>query len=53
MGLPSTWTVNRKSVERAVATGLESIKARQAMRLSVWAAEHFYLSAESSCVEQS
>ena len=53
MGLPSTWTVNRKSVERAVATGLESIKARQAMRLSVWAAEHFYLSAESSYVEQS
>lgn len=38
-------------IQRAITSGLASLKAVNPLRLSEWAAEHFYLSAESSYVE--
>ena len=52
MALPLTWTANQKAIDRAVATGLKALRAEPPLRLSQWAEEHFYLSAESSYVEQ-
>lgn len=39
-------------IHRAIKRGLSTFEAAVPMRLSEWAAEHFYLSAESSYVEQ-
>lgn len=40
------------AIQNAITSGLTSLKAPPVMRLSQWAAEHFYLSAESSYVEK-
>lgn len=39
-------------IRRAIRSGLLPLKAVEPLRLSQWAARHFYLSAESSYVEQ-
>jgi phage terminase large subunit GpA-like protein len=39
-------------IRRAIRSGLRPLEAVAPLRLSQWAAEHFYLSAESSYVEQ-
>lgn len=39
-------------IQRAIRSGLKPLEATAPMRLSAWAAEHFYLSAESSYVEK-
>ncbi len=39
-------------IDRAITKGLESLAAVPPIRLSEWAEKHFYLSAESSYVEQ-
>jgi phage terminase large subunit GpA-like protein len=44
----SSW---KTRVKRAIRRGLSVMKAQPPMRLSKWAAEHFYLSAESSYTE--
>jgi phage terminase large subunit GpA-like protein len=38
-------------IQKAIRQGLRSLEAPEPMRLSQWAAKHFYLSAESSYVE--
>lgn len=38
-------------INRAISRGLTPLRAPRALRLSEWAAEHFYLSAESSYTE--
>lgn len=38
-------------IQKAISRGLKSLEAPEPMRLSEWAAKHFYLSAESSYVE--
>lgn len=48
----ATSKMDLKEIERAIAAGLESLAAVEPMRLSEWAAKNFYLSAESSYVEQ-
>ncbi len=40
-------------IHRAIRSGLKPLEAAPPMRLSEWAARHFYLSAESSYVEKS
>lgn len=42
-----------RAIQASIKKGLEPLEAAPPMRLSEWAAEHFYLSAESSYVEQS
>jgi len=44
----SSWTFR---LSRAIRRGLSTLKARPPLRLSQWAAESFYLSAESSYTE--
>ncbi|KRB73454.1 phage terminase large subunit family protein [Noviherbaspirillum sp. Root189] len=44
--------MDMSEIHRAVRAGLRSLEAVEPMRLSEWAAKHFYLSAESSYVEQ-
>ncbi len=39
-------------INRAIRSGLKTLEAAAPLRLSEWAARHFYLSAESSYVEQ-
>lgn len=39
-------------ISRAIRSGLKPLEAKPPLRLSEWAAEHFYLSAESSYQEQ-
>lgn len=39
-------------IQKAITKGLSALAAPTPMSLSAWAAEHFYLSAESSYVEQ-
>lgn len=39
-------------IQRAISRGLNALAAPPPMQLSRWAADHFYLSAESSYVEQ-
>lgn len=39
-------------IQRAIRSGLKPLEASAPMRLSEWAARHFYLSAESSYVEK-
>ncbi len=43
---------NRTAVARAVRRGLATFAATEPMTLREWAEKHFYLSAESSQVEQ-
>lgn len=38
-------------IQKAIRSGLKSLEAPEPIRLSQWAAKHFYLSAESSYVE--
>lgn len=45
---PHTWPELRDSIRAAVVAGLEALKVPEPMSLSQWAAQHFYLSAESS-----
>jgi len=40
-------------IQRAIRSGLKTLEAPEPIRLSEWAAKHFYLSAESSYVEGS
>lgn len=44
--------MDMSEIHRAVRAGLKSLEAVEPMRLSEWAAKNFYLSAESSYVEQ-
>lgn len=44
--------MDMSEIHRAVRAGLKSMEAVEPMRLSEWAAKNFYLSAESSYVEQ-
>lgn len=44
--------MDMSEIFRAVKSGLRTLEAVEPMRLSEWAARHFYLSAESSYVEQ-
>lgn len=44
--------MDMSEIHRAVRAGLRSLEAVEPMRLSEWAAKNFYLSAESSYVEQ-
>ncbi len=43
--------MDRAEIAQAIARGLSPLKAPSALRLSQWAAAHFYLSAESSYTE--
>ncbi len=44
--------INRAGIQEAITRGLESLASPPPMSLSQWSADHFYLSAESSYVEQ-
>lgn len=44
--------MDRTEISKAIKRGLQTLEAAAPMRLSQWAAKHFYLSAESSYVEQ-
>ncbi|SDV48697.1 phage terminase large subunit family protein [Chitinasiproducens palmae] len=45
-------TIQRTEIQKAVTRGLKSLATAPPMTLSEWASDHFYLSAESSYVEQ-
>lgn len=40
------------AIQQAISSGLRTLECAAPLRLSEWAAQHFYLSAESSYVEQ-
>jgi phage terminase large subunit GpA-like protein len=44
--------MNLDRIRKAIRTGLDPLAAPEPLRLSEWAAEHFYLSTESSYVRQ-
>ncbi|CAN7265529.1 phage terminase large subunit family protein [Caballeronia sp. LjRoot31] len=44
--------IQRAEIQKAISKGLSSLAVPAPMSLSKWAEEHFYLSAESSYVEQ-
>lgn len=43
--------MDMSEIQKAIRRGLKSLEAPEPLRLSEWAAKHFYLSAESSYVE--